>query len=367
MASFDDCNESSNTTMPCRPRVSVQEMLKNDKVLNISAPMVRYSKLAFRTLVRKYGCDVTFTPMIVSDSFIKSIKARDNEFSTHKGDQPLIVQFAANNTKDFVTATELIAPFADGVDLNCGCPQRWAMANGFGANLIKHPELVKDMVQQTRNKIQDEKFSVSIKIRLRHNLRDTLDLCQKAEHAGVSWITVHGRTTEQRTEPVNYEDIKIIKENLSIPVIANGDVKSLKDVNRVHELTKVDGVMAARGMLHNPAMYAGYEFTPLECIQDWVDISLQLGTQFQCFHHHLIQMMEHVTSKADKRIFNTLSNVPAVLDYLQEHYQVSYNPARFHHQLNKSQNMWKPEKINKHKPMLNVDDYNIGDTFISVV
>ncbi|XP_077979561.1 tRNA-dihydrouridine(20a/20b) synthase [NAD(P)+]-like [Glandiceps talaboti] len=312
-----------------RPRVSIQELFKQKKPLKICAPMVRYSKLAFRTLVRKYGCDIACTPMIMSDSFVKSVKARDNEFTSHSGDSPLIVQFAAHNAKDLADATELIAPYADGIDLNCGCPQRWAMAEGYGAHLIKHPELVKDMIQQTRSRVQDEDFSVSIKIRLRYNLRDTVDLCQQAEHAGVSWITVHGRTTDQRTEPANYDDIKVIKESLSIPVIANGDIKSLQDVDKVCEMTGVNGVMAARALLKNPAMYAGYEKTPMECVQDWVDIAMQLETPTVCFHRHLIQMRDHISSKANKRIFNNLTTTTAILDYLQENNGIMYNPSRY--------------------------------------
>ena len=109
-----------------------------------------YNRLPFRMLVRKYGCDLAYTPMIVSESFILSEKARDVEFTTndgtrhtffetsccnslsfhcthmyiHAGDRPLVVQFAARNGKEFADAAELVAPFADAVDLNCGCPQR---------------------------------------------------------------------------------------------------------------------------------------------------------------------------------------------------------------------------------------------------
>lgn len=86
----------------------------------------------------------------------------------------------------------------------------------------------------------------------------------------MSWIAVHGRTKDQRAEPVNKEAIKTIKESLSIPVIANGDIKSLQDVEEIQTVTKVDGVMAARGILQNPAMYCGFENTPLQCVQDWV-------------------------------------------------------------------------------------------------
>lgn len=68
-----------------------------------------------------------------------------------------------------------------------------------------------------------------------------MDLCQKVEKAGVSWIAVHGRTREQRSDPVNYEAIKLIKESVAIPVIANGDICDVEDISRVCDLTGVDG------------------------------------------------------------------------------------------------------------------------------
>ncbi|CAH3141600.1 unnamed protein product [Porites lobata] len=296
------------------------ELFEKKEVVRICAPMVRYSKLPFRTLVRRYGCDLAFTPMIISDSFVKSIKARDMEFTTNSGDRPLVAQFAASNAKDFADAAEIVAPFVDGVDLNCGCPQRWAMQEGYGAKLISSPELIQDIVKQTVSRVPG--LPVSIKIRIHDNIKKTIQLCRQAEMAGVSWITVHGRTVRQRGEPANWDAIKLIKESLSIPVVANGDIKSDSDVKNVHAKTGVKGVMAARGILNNPAMYAGYGVTPLECVADWINIALSLGTPFTNFHHHLMYMLEKVTSKAERRVFSELKSTAAVLDHLREYYSI---------------------------------------------
>ncbi|NXU48637.1 DUS4L synthase, partial [Turnix velox] len=308
-------------TKQCQ-RKDPMDLFHSGQIVKICAPMVRYSKLAFRTLVRKYSCDLCYTPMIVAADFVRSAKARDSEFTTNKGDHPLIVQFAAKEAQVLCDAARIVCPFADGIDLNCGCPQRWAMAEGYGACLINKPELVQDMVRHIRNQIENPRFSVSIKIRIHEDLKRTVDLCQKAEAAGVSWITVHGRSVEERHQPVHYDAIKIIKQSMSIPVVANGDIKTLKDAKNVHHLTGADGVMVARGLLANPAMFAGYEETPLNCIQDWVDIALEHGTPFTCFHHHLMYMMERITSKQEKKVFNVLSSTSAVLDYLNNYYGV---------------------------------------------
>ncbi|KAM9853516.1 tRNA-dihydrouridine(20a/20b) synthase [NAD(P)+]-like [Aulostomus maculatus] len=316
---------------------SVMEMFEKGKVLKICAPMVRYSKLAFRSLVRKYSCDICFTPMIVAADFMRSIKARDSEFTTNDSDRPLIVQFAANEAQILADAACVVAPFSDGVDLNCGCPQRWAMSEGYGACLINKPDLVKDMVRHVKNQVDNPNYTASIKIRIHKDLRQTVDLCQKAESASVSWITVHGRTAEERHQPVHYDAIKTIKDSLSIPVIANGDIKYLRDVESTHQFTGVDGVMAARGLLANPAMFAGYEDTPLECIWDWVDLSIEQGTPFTCFHHHLIYMLERVSSQPERKVFNSLSSTSAVIDYLQNTYGSAHDqgssPQRFYQEM----------------------------------
>jgi len=305
---------------------SILDLFSEKDVVRICAPMVRYSKLSFRALVRKYNCDLAYTPMIISDAFVKSQEARDVEFTTNNADRPLIVQFAAANATDLANATEMIKPYADGVGINCGCPQRWAMAEGIGAHLIKHPDLICDMIKQTKQRVGNE-FPCSIKIRVHPDLRKTVDMCQKAEHAGAAWIDVHGRTIQQRRDPVDYDAIKLIKDSVRVPVVANGDIKCEKDVAMVKERTNVDGVMAAQGLLDNPAMYAGYSVTPKHCVEDYMDIAFQLGTPFVTFHHHLIFMTERWHSKAERRVFNNLSSTAAVVDYLDRFFDIRYGAS----------------------------------------
>lgn len=301
----------------------MMELFESKDIVRICAPMVRSSKQAFRHLVRKYNCDLCYTPMIVSDSFVKSEKARHAEFTTNPEDRPLIVQFAANNGKDLADAVELVKPYADGYGLNCGCPQRWAMAEGYGSHLVKNPQLLKDIITQAIQRCGTD-FPCEIKIRILEDMSKTVEMCRQAEHAGVSFLSVHGRTPKQRKDPVNYEAIKIIKDSVGIPVVANGDIKSEADVRNVVDITGVDGVMAAQGLLNNPAMYAGYDVTPRECVQDWLDISLSLGISPTTFHRHLVHMLEKWHGKPEKKSFNNLQSIPAVLDFLEKYHGIRY-------------------------------------------
>ena len=79
------------------------------------------------------------------------------------------------------------------------------------------------------------------------------------------------------------------------------------------------GVMAARGILENPAMFAGYSETPIDCIRDWIQLSVEAGSCFTHFHHHLIYMCQKILTRAERKYFNSLSSTSAVLDYMEEY------------------------------------------------
>lgn len=285
--------------------------------------MVRYSRLEFRSLVRKYGAELTFSPMTIANSFCRSERCRQHEFTTNVDDTPLIVQFAANSNTDFLNATKMVQNYADGVDLNCGCPQNWAMQDGYGSYLLKKPEVIEDMVKTVKRNVPST-FSVSIKIRLLNkDLSNTIDFCRKMESLNPTFITIHGRTPNEKSTsefPVNIEALAQIKKSLRIPIIFNGDVVSLNEADKFYELTKCDGMMAAREMLLNPAMFQNHQFTPLSCVQDWINIHHLQGEKmsYQNFHHHLVFMMENLIKKHERNQFNGFTRRQECLDFLRE-------------------------------------------------
>ncbi|XP_036321816.1 tRNA-dihydrouridine(20a/20b) synthase [NAD(P)+]-like [Rhagoletis pomonella] len=318
-----------------RPHENILGLFEEEKqsphgFLRVSAPMVRYSKLEFRRLLRQHGVKLAFTPMVIADSFIHSQKARDNEFTTCLEDVPVISQFAARDAYEFSIAAQLIFPYVDGVDLNCGCPQSWAMSKGYGCGLLRHPELVRDIVQTTR-RVLPQHFSISVKLRLlngfaEESIRSTVELARQLEKCGATFLTLHGRTMWQKiSDPLNISAMAEVKKSIQIPLVVNGNVRSLEEAKDLHEKTQADGIMAARGLLSNPTLFNGQlkeRDTPVECVQQWLDIATRAGDNihFQCFHHHLTFMWSSHMKRKLRLEFNSFTNKRQVFDFFEERY-----------------------------------------------
>ena len=144
-------------------------------------------------------------------------------------------------------------------------------------------------------------------------------MCQKLESIGCSYLTIHARTKYERHEPIHLEELKLAAEcSHTMPIVANGDLFSLDDCKEICKKVKLRGVMCARGLLQNPALFAGWPTTPVECVREWLSICLSEGTNFSYFHSVLCQMLQNVLSKTERRFFNTLATTSSVLDYLNE-------------------------------------------------
>ncbi|XP_062234174.1 uncharacterized protein LOC133931339 [Phragmites australis] len=222
------------------------------------APMVDNSELPFRMLCRRYGADAAYTPMLHSRIFSENDKYRSMEFTTCKEDRPLFVQFCANDPDILLQAAKIVEPYCDYVDINFGCPQRIARRGNYGAFLMDNLPLVKSLVQNLSANLH---VPVSCKIRIFPRLEDTLTYAKMLEEAGASLVAVHGRTRDEkdgRKFRADWDAIKAVKDALRIPVLANGNIRHMEDVQNCLEHTGVDGVLSAETLLENPALFAGF-------------------------------------------------------------------------------------------------------------
>ncbi|XP_047310774.1 tRNA-dihydrouridine(16/17) synthase [NAD(P)(+)]-like [Impatiens glandulifera] len=230
----------------------------------IVAPMVNHSELPFRMLCRKYGAEAAYTPMLHSRIFIESKKYRSQEFTTCQDDRPLLVQFCANDPAILLEAAQTVEPYCDYVDINLGCPRRIARTGNYGAFLMDNLPLVKSLVE---NLALNLKIPVSCKIRLFPDLPDTINYAKMLQDSGCSLLAVHGRTRlekDSRKSIANWSAIRAVKEAVRIPVLANGNIRHMDDIDSCLRETGADGLLSAESLLRNPAMFAGFR------LAEWV-------------------------------------------------------------------------------------------------
>ncbi|KAG7202372.1 hypothetical protein KM043_018695 [Ampulex compressa] len=152
-----------------------------------------------------------------------------------------------------------------GIDINMGCPKRFSILGGMGAALLKDPPKAADILKEL---VCGLSIPVTCKIRVLPDLEKTLDLCNTLVASGISAITVHGRTVDERPQHANRNDVlKEISSRLSIPVIANGgsrEIQNHSDISRFKEITGCSSVMLARAAEWNCSVFRKEGLLPME-------------------------------------------------------------------------------------------------------
>ncbi|KAL7628369.1 tRNA dihydrouridine synthase [Parahypoxylon ruwenzoriense] len=387
--------------------------------LYASAPMVRYSKLAFRQTVHRFGTDLCWTPMILAKEFNRSSLARDSDLtvaSSSPGGNPLdrysqpptIAQFGANSPLELSRAASLAAPFVNGVDVNCGCPQSWACAETLGAALMERRELVRDMVIETRERLARDGWavahptspsssassssassssssssssephpasgrgrSISVKIRVHKDLRRTFDFVDAVlgdpHRRNIDFLTIHPRTRRTPSSaPVDLEALELLTSAFGpkLPVVVSGDVFALSRLPyttsrppdaqptltttvapsgtstsptaetppqppALMHLPRLSGLMSARALLANPALFSGHDVCPWEAIDVFLSNAARAPLPLKLGVHHLTEMCgpgfaphQHhhrgLLSKKERVVLTGLRSWVDVVDYMDE-------------------------------------------------
>jgi len=158
------------------------------------------------------------------------------------------------------------------------------------------PELVSSMIISAKAALRAEGFegkkTVSVKIRIHKDLRQTVDFVRYVERAGVDFITIHGRLRSTPSSlPVNLDAIKLLTEHTTVPTLSNGDVYTLEDAETHKTTLGVDGVMSARGLLENPALFRGHSRCPWEAVEVFMRNVIKAPIPFKLVVHHLSEMV----------------------------------------------------------------------------
>ncbi|MCP4969803.1 MAG: tRNA-dihydrouridine synthase [Arcobacter sp.] len=224
--------------------------------LMVLAPLAGYTDLPFRSVVKKFGADVTISEMISSNALVYKSEKTLKMIEKAPSEDPYIVQIAGNKPELIRDAVQILNEIdgIDGIDLNCGCPAPKVFNHGSGSNLLGDLKKLEEILSTVKK--YNKKQYTSAKVRIGVNEKIPQEIAKAVESCGVDFISVHGRTRAGKYKaPVDYDAIKVMKEIISIPVIANGDITDYDKAQKVLEYTKADGIMIGRAAVGKPWIF----------------------------------------------------------------------------------------------------------------
>ncbi|MEW6008523.1 MAG: tRNA-dihydrouridine synthase [Candidatus Omnitrophota bacterium] len=226
----------------------------------ILAPMAGITDLAYRRLMRRFGCPLAFIEMINVRALSHNKNSTADFFLSDDTDRPLGIQILGREEKFILNALEEIHKHPiDILDFNAACPVRKVVRRGEGAALLKEPKRLAKLLRLIR---KNTHLPLTLKIRTGWN-KDCINAIEIASlgcDSGIDCLFIHGRTREQNySNDIDYKTISKVKKSISIPVVASGNLLSAILAKKMLEETKVDGLSLARGTLGNPWLFKEIE------------------------------------------------------------------------------------------------------------
>ncbi|MBI4848999.1 MAG: tRNA dihydrouridine synthase DusB [Nitrospirae bacterium] len=222
----------------------------------VLAPMAGISDLPFRLINRSFGCGLAFTEMISATALAFKSRNTMKMLSASAEDKPLGVQMLGADPEIIKRALDIILEYKfDIIDFNAACPASKVISGGKGAGLLREPGKLQKLL---RGIVENTSLPVTVKIRSGwdDSSINAVDTALRAQDAGVSCLSIHGRTKAQGySGTVDYDIIREVKKSLQIPVIASGDAFTPALIKKMLDETGCDGVAIARGALGNPWIF----------------------------------------------------------------------------------------------------------------
>ncbi|MBF0287302.1 MAG: tRNA-dihydrouridine synthase family protein [SAR324 cluster bacterium] len=253
------------------------------------APMDGITNTAFRQIVRKVSKRVIlFSEFTNVDGLIRSEYVRQR-LNYHPSEHPFFMQIFGSNPDSFAEAACMIEDRGVmGIDINMGCPAKKVVHSQHGSALMKDVDQACRIVESVRKSCS---LQVSVKTRLGWNNSDNLiPFCRRLESAGVSLLTIHGRTYKQGFKgDANWDAIYDLKNNVNIPVLGNGDVEDYYD--GCQHMNNLDGFMIGRRAIGNPWVFQDCQKYPQPDLSTRITVALE--------HYDLLRMIkpEHIALK----------------------------------------------------------------------
>lgn len=218
------------------------------------APMAGVTDLVMRDLVREYSKTCLITTEMISSELLNQ-KNRETEMTDYRENHhPIAFQVSGHKPDLIKKSAQILSDRCDIFDINMGCPVKKVVGGNDGSALMRTPELAQDLVRAAKEGT-DKPVSVKFRLGFTSNEMNFVEFGQMMQEAGANFITIHGRTRAQMySGQADWKSIKKLKENVDIPVFANGDIVSIETAIQCLEESGADGVAIGRGIIGDPTL-----------------------------------------------------------------------------------------------------------------
>ncbi len=221
------------------------------------APLAGYTDLPFRSVVKGFGVDITVSEMISSHALVYNNMHTLKMIEKTQEEQPYSVQISGSKEEIVIQAVEILNAQTgiDIIDLNCGCPAPKVANHGNGSGLLRDLKLLVKIANLIKEKAKTP--YTSLKLRLGFDKKIPHEIAQALKDVSSDFVVIHGRTRADgyKKDRIDYDAIAYIKSQVSIPVIANGEIDNLHKAKQVINHTGANGVMIGRAAISSPWIF----------------------------------------------------------------------------------------------------------------
>ena len=236
------------------------------------APMEDVTDIGFRHLCKRFGAAMVYTEFVSAEALVRSVKSTVSKLTISDEERPVGIQIYGRDVPQMVEAAQIVENEAhpDLIDLNFGCPVKKVASKGAGAGMLRNIPLLLDI---TREVVKAVKTPVTVKTRLGWDSENLIitDLAEQLQDCGIQALTIHGRTRSQMyTGEADWTLIGEVKAHprIHIPIIGNGDIRSLDEAEAAFNRYGVDAVMIGRATFGQPWIFSRQQLT----IDEKIDI-----------------------------------------------------------------------------------------------
>ncbi len=255
------------------------------------APMEDVTDIGFRMLCKRFGASMVYTEFVSAEALVRDIKSTVKKLTISDEERPVGIQIYGRDIDAMVEAAKIVEQAGpDVIDLNFGCPVKKVAGKGAGAGMLQN---IPKLLEITEKVVQAVKLPVTVKTRLGWNHEQLIitTLAEQLQDCGIQALTIHGRTRSQMyTGNADWTLIGEVEKNprIHIPIIGNGDIKTLANADRAFDQYGVDAVMIGRATFGQPWLFSKKELTldeKIDVLEEQLRINIERIDEYRGILH----------------------------------------------------------------------------------